>query len=189
MSSEEMKSGILENFRRIKFSSLLLWVLVTASILLNVIVLNQLNSLRRAARESITEASMILADLQDETITLMIPVNETITLDTDFPVNKTVTVPIQTEVPISSAVTVNVDAGVLGGIPVSFPIYTTVPVDISVDVPIEETFNVHAPVTLDLEIPVELAVADTPLYETLGQFQEALDAQASHLEGGVLTRE
>jgi hypothetical protein len=74
----------------------------------------------------------------------------------------------------------------LGGIPVSFPISTNVPVDIMVDVPIDQTFAVQAPVTLDLEIPIEIAMADTPLAETLGQVQESLASVEAELETSPL---
>jgi hypothetical protein len=181
--SSSDKPGFLQ---RIKPGNLVLWLLVIVSIMLNVVVLIQLLSFRRAAHAAVTEASAVLADLQDETIALTIPVDETIVIDTEFPVTETVSVPIQTEVPISAAVAVMVDAGLLGGIPVSFPISANVPVDVMVDVPIDQTFAVQAPITLELEIPIEIAMADTPLAETLSQVQESLTSLAAELETSPL---
>ena len=161
---------------------LLLWLLVSVSILLNLLVINQLLQLRRAAQATVLEASAILGDLKDEQLSLTIPIDQTIIIDTDLPVEETISVPIQTELPISTTVTATVDAGILGDIPLDVPIETTVPVDLVVDVPIEQTFAVRAPVSLELEVPVEITVSDTPLYDTLEQAQTALEALAAQLD-------
>jgi hypothetical protein len=161
---------------------LLLWLLVLLSILLNVVVLNQLLSLRRTASQAIGDTSVMLADLREETIALSIPIDQTIVIDTDLPIEETVTVPIRTNLPISTEVTVTVDAGLLGDIPLQVPLETTVPVDIEVDIPIDQTFAVRAPVTLNLEVPVEIVVADTPLDATLEQAQDSLDSMSAQLE-------
>lgn len=167
---------------------LALWLLVLISLLLNVFVLGQLLRIRRGASEALVSASAILADLQTQTLELTIPVDETIAIDTDLPVDETLTIPIQTEVPINTIVTVNVDGGVLGGIPLRIPISTVVPVDLETDVRINQTFEVHAPVELALEIPVRIDVAETSLYDTLGEAQEALDAAADQMNAPLLGR-
>jgi hypothetical protein len=183
MSLENEKSGRLRPVLGVVLGNLLFFLPVFVSLVLNVVVINQLLLLRSATREAILETNAMLADLQNETIVMTVPVNETIALDVDIPVNETITVPIQTEIPISTSATVYVDSGILGGVPVSFPVYTNVPIDIMVDIPLDQTFEVHDSLLLDMEIPVEIALADTPFSDALIQAQMSLDDLATELEG------
>lgn len=181
-SNKESSDKSPETARRSFPGYLLLWLLVILSLLLNLLMLAQFVRLQRTAQEALAQTSAMLADLQSQTITLTIPIHETVVIDTDLPIDETITVPIRTEVPVATSVTVPVDAGVLGEIPVTIPIRTTIPVNLSTEVPIDQTFAIHTPVTLDMEIPVEIVVADTPLYDTLETARQTLDGVTAQLE-------
>lgn len=179
MAQEE---GMTKKRRRpLRPGILLLWLLVLTSLLLNVFTFNQLTLLRRSAQELVLDASAAVGDLQAETFVFTVPIDETIIIETDLPIEETVTVPIETELPINTVVTVTVSAGILGDIPLNIPISTVVPIDIMVDVPLDETFSIRAPVPLEMEVPIEFVVADEPLAADLEQMQQRLDEVAAEL--------
>jgi hypothetical protein len=162
-------------------SNLLLWLLVLVSLLMNAYTFQQLLSVKRTAGQLALDASAAVGELQNKTFTFTVPIDETLVIETEIPIQDTISVPIQTEIPVNTSVAVMVDAGLLGGIPVRIPISTVVPVDLTVNVPLDETFPVRAPVTLDMQIPVSFVVADEPLYDDLNLVRERLDALAEEL--------
>lgn len=162
-----------------RISHLLLWVLVLTLIALNALLIAQLLALRQAAHDAIVEASAVLADVQGQTISLTIPVDDTLVIETEFPVQDTVVVPIETTIPVGGAATVEP----IPGIPLAVPFGANVPVDITVDVPIDTSIAITVPVELDMEVPVEFALSDTPLAGTLDEIQVSLDALATELDG------
>jgi hypothetical protein len=186
MTSEKPKKE--KRVREARPGILLLWLLVLFSLLLNVVILGQLLQMRRTAQLAVAETSAILESIQDATFALSIPIEETIIIEADLPVDETILVPIVTELPISTTVTVPVDAGVLGEIPLNIPIEATVPINFTTDVSIDQTFAVRAPVALDLDVPVEIAMVDTPLYGALIDAQLALSGVAAQLEASPLQR-
>lgn len=181
MASDEGNSRASQP--RLKPGTLLLWILVLISLLLNAILFNQLLTLKRAAQQLALDASAAVGELQGKTFAFNVPIDETIIIETDLPVQETLTVPIVTELPINTVVTVSVDAGILGTIPLRIPISTTVPVDIEVDIPLDTSFAVRAPVEVQMDVPIEVVVADEPLYDDLSQVRERLDEVAAQLGG------
>lgn len=178
---EEPKTG-----RDLKLGTVLLWLLVSVSLLLNVLILNQLFSIRQTALQTIEETSAMIDAVQEQTFEMNFPVAETVIIDTTVPVQETVSVPINTTVPIDTVVTVNVNGGLLGEIPLRIPIQTDIPVNLTIDVPLDETVHVRAPVDFEVNVPVVIVVSETDFYATLEEIQATLDAIATDLRGSGL---
>ena len=159
----------------------LMWLLLTISLLLNLLIINRLLRVQQAALLMVAQVQQLSAELQDETLTMVIPIQQTIIIDADVPIRETIRVPVQTTVAIETEVTVPVDAGILGVINLVIPIETTIPLDLTLDVPIDQSIAIHAPIELDIEVPVEVAIADTPIYDLLEQVQAMLDGLAGEL--------
>ena len=84
----------------------LMWLLLAISLLLNLLIINRLLRVQQAALLMVAQVRQLTAELQDETLTMVIPIQQTIVIDADVPIRETVRVPVQTTVPIETEVTV-----------------------------------------------------------------------------------
>jgi hypothetical protein len=156
---------------------LLLWVIALASVTMNVIVLRQIVLAREAAQQSIDDAIAILGDLQESTFTYTFPVDDTLLIETEVPIHETVPVPIHEVVEVRTAATVTLlDIPGIGPITHSVPVAADVPIDEEFEFEIDEVFPISVPVDIDFDVPIAVALADTPLYDTLGVTIARLEA-------------
>lgn len=165
---------------------LLLWILVIASLVLNLVTLRQLVLARRAARQAVADATATVANLQELQITHSVIIDQDVPIDVVVPLDETVSIPINTTIPVDTVVTVPVEAGVLGTFPVEIPILATIPVDLEVDVPLEQNLIIQTDVPLHLEIPIEIDIAETPLRDSLAAARIALERIAAQLDRPLL---
>jgi hypothetical protein len=165
---------------------LVLWVIVLASVTMNVIVLRQIVLARQAAQQSIDDAIAILSDLRESTFTYTFPVDDTLMIETDVPIHETVPVPIHEVVEVRTAATVTLlDIPGIGPITHSVPVAADVPIDEEFEFEINEVFPISVPVDVNFDVPIAVALSDTPLYDTLGATIARLEA-LSHLLGEPL---
>jgi hypothetical protein len=165
---------------------LVLWVITLASLAMNVVVLRQIVLARQAAQQSIDEAITILSDLRESTFTYTFPVDDTLMIETDVPIQETVPVPIHELIEVRTAATVTLlDIPGIGPITHSVPVAADVPIDEEFEFDIDEVFHISVPVDIDFDVPIAVALSDTPLYDTLGATIARLEA-LSHLLGEPL---
>jgi hypothetical protein len=167
-------------------SYLVLWIVTIGSLLLNLVILRRLENARQLGRQAVLDAVAVIADIQTKTFSQTIVVDRTLEIDTDMPVNETIPVSINETIPVNTTVTVPVDAGPLGTFPLDIPIATSIPIDLDVDIVIDRTFHVNAAVPVYFEVPVVIAVEDTPLHDTLSDMQIRLEALAVQLDQPIV---
>lgn len=163
------------------FAYLLLWVLVLLSLLMNVVLLRQAIRWRQTANLIIDEAVAVLDGLERQSFTHTIIIDDNIAVQTDLPVNQTIPVEIDEMLPIQADVTVPVDTRLFGTINLNVPIDTTVPVQFTEEIVINQTFSVDTTVPIHLEVPIDIAVANTPFADTLNDLQARLELVSEEL--------
>lgn len=170
-------------------SYVLLWALVLVLLISNAVLVRELLFARQAAASAVGSAIEALDGFRDQTFSYTVVIDETIAINTDLPINTSIPVVINEDFAIDSNVAVPVDLGPLGTTNVNVPISTTIPIDLTVDVVIDQTFPINAPVPLYLEVPLELAIEDTPFTSTLDDAEEGLqmlyDELSAPVFGGV----
>ena len=154
-----------------------LTALTVLSLALNVAVVFGLLRARDIALVAVAKARTVLTEIGDDAFSYTVEVAQEIPIATTIPFNETVTVPINTTIPISTTVTVPINLGITS-YNLAVPIRTLVPVDLEVTVPISRTIAISTTVPLDVAVPIEIPIADTPLAGHL----EGLDAELSHME-------
>jgi hypothetical protein len=155
-----------------------LWLLVLASVTVNIIVLRALLMTQRNAQQAIGDAIGMVEGLQETEYVYTINVEDEIFVHTELPVYETIPVVIEETIPIDTIVTVPVNAGLLGTITLRIPIQTTVPVTVEDEVLINQTFEVNTAVPIVMDVPINLTVAETPFNAVL----EDLSAQLRYFE-------
>lgn len=153
--------------RQWPFGYLLLWVLTVVSLLINVVLLRQVILARQAAQIAVGQVLGVLEDLQGASLSYDVVVDQTLQIETALPIDETIPVVIDQDLPIDTTVRANVNAGILGQIPLTVPIVATVPVYIEQDIRIDQPFDITMAVPVNFTVPIEVSVANTPLAGTL----------------------
>lgn len=135
-----------------------------------------------------SELGGVVAELdsfQTSTISFEVDIDETISVDTDFVLQRTVQVPIVATVPIREELKTTITiAGPLGvDIPlnVTVPVNVDVPIDLVVDIPIDETVPISTDIPVRLTVPIDVAVEGSPLADLARALSDALGSLASAL--------
>ena len=135
-----------------------------------------------------SELDGVVAELdafQTSTISFEVDIDETIPVETDFTLQRTVQVPIVTSLPIRQELDTTITiAGPLGidiPVDVTVPIDVDVPVDLLVDIPIDETVPIATDIPVRLTVPIDVAVEGSPLADLAGALRDALAALANAL--------
>jgi hypothetical protein len=176
--------------RSVKYSLIILFILVFFSIALNIYLLYYLTSLRRQALEvaremgPVVQESLGLADaeletFQQSTIDFEIKIDQELPVQVEIPLNETLEIPIQTSVPISATIetTVMMDpfqAGLEIPVDINVPIDLELPVDVVVPIPISRTIPLSTSVPVKLDLPIAIKVSETPLVGYIEDIRTAL---------------
>ena len=132
------------------------------------------------ATEALDEAILGLDDFATSTLTVEISVDETVPINTEFLLQRDLTVPIQTSVPITQVIDTTITiAGPLGTeipLDISVPVDIVIPIDIEVPIPIDEIIAIDVKVPITLDIPVEIDVAGTELATFAESLRSGLQA-------------
>ncbi len=161
--------------RQWPFGYLALWVLVTLSMLFNVVLFRQLLNARNAAGQAVADSIAVIDNLQTQTFSTTVVVDKTIVIDTDLPVNETIPIAVDQVLPVDTVVTVPVDAGIFGEIILDVPIQTEIPVEFEQDITIDQAFHIYTAVPIYFEVPIALEVADTPFNDMLDDIKARLE--------------
>ena len=163
---------------------ILLTLLTLLSLALNGVVLYGLWRARQIALDAqkvalatVGDARVIVTGIGDDTFAYTLEVEQEIPIAARIPFDEVVTIPVNTVIPIDTSVTVPIDLGITT-YDLVVPIQTVVPVDIQFDVPISKTVDIATTVVLDVDVPIEIPLAETPLLD----YVEELDAGLARLE-------
>lgn len=159
---------------------IILSILTLSSLALNGLAIIGLLRAQEIGLEVIDETRAMLDNLRDDTFTYTFKVDQEFPFKTTFPVNEEFTVPVQTTIPVNTTFVVPIDLGITT-YNLKVPINTVFPVDMEFTVPVSMAMDVDITVPLELEIPVEIALADTPI---IGYLDEA-DVLIDDLEADV----
>ncbi len=157
---------------------IVLVVLTLLSLTLNGMVIVGLLRARQITLNTVTETRAIVAGIGDDTFSYTFEVDQDVPIAASIPFNEEVTVPIRTTLPISTVVVIPINAGLLGTFDVDVPIRTVIPIDLEVAVPVSWTVDIATTVPLNVDVPIEIPIADTPLVGYL----EELDAALAQVE-------
>lgn len=165
---------------------IVLWVITILSLLFNVVVLRQLAIAKQVAQQAIDDAIITVGNLQNTTLTYTAVINDTIPLNADLELNESIPVLVDETLPINASINVPVRMGPFGTYTVTLPISGSVPVYTTLNIVIDQPIHVATTVPVQLEVPVRLAVKDTPLAETFDDLTTRLEALALQLNRPLL---
>ncbi len=175
------ESGKARARRALPFGYLLLWLMVSISLILNAVMLRQVILARDLARQAVVDASAVIENLQSQEFAYTVVIDEMLPVRTDVPLDMTIPVVINETIAIATTVTVPVDTVVFGVIPVRVPFSTAIPVNFEQEIVIDETLTIDTIVPVYIEVPIDLKVRDTPLLEMLNDLNLRLDAMERSL--------
>lgn len=148
---------------------------------------NALGDLGPETSASFDEALVGLDEFATSQIVIDIDVSEVVTVDTEFVLDREITVPISTIVPIDETIqtTIMIDGPFDTKIPVDVevPVQLDLPIDLEVPITINETIPIAADIPVELSVPVTIDVADTELADFADALRSGLAALAEALSG------
>ncbi|HEX6659558.1 MAG TPA: hypothetical protein VF065_15815, partial [Ilumatobacter sp.] len=146
----------------------------------------KLVELRPQISAGVEEAITGLRTFGDSTIEFPVNIDQTIPVETEVVIDRTVQVPIKTTIPINQSfdTTIQVDTP-FGKIPldVTVPVDVEVPVDLTVDIPINETVPIKDEIPVKLDVPVKIDVSQTELKELTDSIAAGLESLQDMLTG------
>lgn len=155
---------------------IILWALVITSLLLNLALIVEITALRSDGIQAARLTRQLLTAVNSLTIEGRISGEELIAIDAELPLNEAIAVPISGVAPINTRVTVPVDAGLLGTINLEIPIVAELPLTINAQANLDTTLDLTTVVPLQLDIPVVVALGETPLGGVMVELDAALAA-------------
>ena len=170
-----MKKGYL-------IALIVLAVLTLLSLTLNGVVILSLLRAQQIGLSTVADARALVTGIGDATFSYTIEVDQEIPVVADIPFYEEVTVPVNTTIPINTTVVIPIRAGLLGDFDIDVPIRTVIPVDLEFTVPVSQTVNIATTVTLDVDVPVEIPLNETPLAGHLEELDAALARIEARLE-------
>lgn len=170
-----MKKGYL-------IALIVLVVLTLILLALNIVTLLWSLYTRQIALSVLVGARTTVAAIGDETLSYTFEISHAIPIEARVPISKSVVVPIHTTIPVSTVVIIPVNVGILGTFDLDVPIRAIIPVNLDVAVPISETVNIATTVPVDLNMPIRVPIAETPLAEHLESLGTMLEQVEKRLK-------
>jgi hypothetical protein len=160
---------------------ILLTLLTLISLALNGVVIFGLLRAQRIALDAqqvglgvVTEARSAITGVGDDTFAYTFEVKQDVPVETSVPFREEVIVPIRATIPISTMVIIPVNAGMLGTFDIDVPVRTLIPVNLDLSVPISHTVDIATVVPLDVDVPIEIALAETPIVDYIADLDTGL---------------
>lgn len=159
---------------------IVLLVLVLFVLALNGVLIFGMMRAQQSALVTLNDVRSVLNGISHGTFSYAFAFQDEIPFQTTFPVNEEFTVPVQTTIPVNTTVVVPINLG-FTSYNLRVPINTVFPLDMEFTVPVSMTMDVDVTVPVDMEVPIEVSLAETPL---VGYLDE-LDASLSELEAAL----
>ena len=151
----------------------------------------QIDELGPSIDDGLDQAVVGLEEFGSSQLEFTVNIDQSIAIQENFDLQRTVAVPIQTSLPIDeefdTTITVNGPFGIDIPLDITVPVDLDVPIDLTVDIPIDESIPIDVDVPVKLDVPIvvdiegtELETLTSSLIEGLRAFQEGL----SGLTGG-----
>lgn len=147
----------------------------------------QLGRLAPGVGRGLTEAVGGLQAFRSSTLEFEVSINETIPIETEILLDRTLTIPIQASFPIDQVVeTIITIAGPFDTkipLDVSVPVQLDIPVDLEIPFSINETIPISTSVPVRLTVPIAIEVAETELASLADALGSGLAAFADLMAG------
>lgn len=151
---------------------------------------DQLGGLGPTIDAALGEAVVGIDEFANSTIRFDVKIDETVPINTEVVLDRTLQVPIRTTIPIDetfdTTIKINGPFGVDIPLDITVPIKLDLPIDLDVQIPINETVPVNTEVPVNLDVPIEIDISETELAvlaEALAQGLESFRLLASDLGG------
>jgi len=140
----------------------------------------QLTELGPVIDSALGDAVSGIDEFRNSTIRFDVSINETVPINTDVVLNRTLQVPISTTLPIDeqfdTRITVNGPFGIDIPLDITVPIKLDLPIDLVVDIPVNETIPVNTQVPVDLDVPIEIEISETEMAALADALAEGLES-------------
>ncbi|MDJ0924009.1 MAG: MFS transporter [Acidimicrobiia bacterium] len=140
----------------------------------------QLGSLGPTLDSALSEAVVGIETFRTSQITFDVAINETVPIDTQVVLDRTLDVPIQTTLPIDetidTTITVNGPFGIDIPLDITVPIQLDLPIDLDVAIPVNETIPIQTEVPVNLDVPIVIDIAETELAALAEALQQGLES-------------
>ena len=147
----------------------------------------QIIELQPTIQAGLDDAVKGLQTFSESTLEFTVNIDESIDINTDVVIDRTVEVPIKTTLPINEEfdTTIVIDGPFGTEIPldITVPINLDVPIDITVDIALNETIPINASVPVKVEVPIGVNVADTQLADLADSLATGLESFTQVLNG------
>jgi hypothetical protein len=142
---------------------------------------------RQYTLATIADTRAIVRDISEDTFSYTFEMDQEIPVAANVPFRQEITVPINTTVPVNTSVVVPIDLG-FTTYNLTVPINTVFPVDMEVTVPISQTVDIVTTVPMDIDVPIEIVIADTPFVSYLEEADAILADVATQLNRFIWER-
>ena len=147
----------------------------------------QVNELGPSIDTGLDQAVVGLEEFGSSQLEFTVNIDETIAIEDEFRLNRTVQVPIQTSLPIDTEfdtrITIDGPFGIDIPLNITVPVNLDVPIDLTVDIPIDETIPIAVDVPVQLDVPIAVDVQGTELEALTASLVEGLRAFQAGLSG------
>jgi MFS family permease len=150
----------------------------------------QLGDLGPTIDVALGEAVVGIDQFRTSTIRFDVSINETVPINTEVVLNRTLQVPIRTVLPIDeefeTTIRINGPFGIDIPLDITVPINLDLPIDLTVAIPVNERIPVNTEVPVNLDVPIEIDISETELAtlaEALAQGLESFRQMALQLGG------
>ncbi len=170
-----LPAGVPASPRRGRFNIhiLILYVLVSGSLALNIILIQQLIQARDNAYAALAQVGGMVGQVGQQSFSIPIRIEKEFPVQTTVPFSYMHTFSISTTVPISDTMVVPFE--VMGTtIKINVPVNMHVPVALDVPVTFEKNFEISTTVPISFSMDVNISLADTPLPAYLDDLQQII---------------
>ncbi len=151
---------------------------------------DQLGDLGPTIDTALGEAVVGIDEFRTSTIRFNVQINETVPINTEVVLNRTLQVPIRTVLPIDeefeTTIRINGPFGIDIPLDITVPINLDLPIDLDVAIPVNERIPVNTEVPVNLDVPIAIDISETELAalaEALAEGLESFRRMASELGG------
>ena len=147
----------------------------------------QITDLSPTINSGLDEAVAGLQEFSESTLEFTVNIDESVDINTDVVIDRTVEVPIKTTLPINEEfdTTITIDGPFGTAIPldITVPVDIDVPIDLTIDIPINETVPIDATIPVKVDVPIGVNVADTELATLAASLAQGLESFTEVLDG------
>jgi EmrB/QacA subfamily drug resistance transporter len=150
-------------------------------------IVEQLTELSPSISAGLDEAVAGLESFGNSTLEFDVAIDEEIEIGTEVVLDRTLSVPIKTSLPIDdefdTQIVIDGPFGVEVPLDVTVPVKIDVPIDLVVDIPVNETIPIDATVPVKIDVPITIDVAETELAGLTASLASGLDSFRDVLGG------